>query len=395
MHRATPLSHGRGRTPLQLTVAVALSGALVATGTAPASAGVPADSPALISSDKSPPQIRDVTFSRASVAVRGLALVPVRVSMRVSDLSGVQEKPWLTLSPVPGFQSLLRPVLTRTAGTATDGTWSATVNVPSTWNGTVRIVSVAAMDTAGNQATTALSGTASPKLRVRGTHRPALSFEYSLLKGGGFRIHGRAYYTDTGRAIRHQALATAYDSNCDFEGGAVNTIVTDSRGRYEKRWPQGGVAAAGCVALIGRAARHQRPTMLVYRLAAEPTYAVPAAAMLQPADLGGAATTTITDTTWSALRPPRPCGPYVAAGPRRADRTVQAMIGVDDRPSVIVNHVAVYKSDGAQQYLKQLRRAVAQCGPAWKVLATGVAGDESLLLRKREHIDYADTDQDT
>ena len=378
----------------RLTLAVALSGALVATGVAPARAGTPVPGPAVVSADTSPPRISQVRFSRASVAVRGLALVPVRVSMRVTDASGVAQRPHLTLSPVAGFQSRLRPVLSRTAGTAADGTWSATVNMPSTWNGTVRIVSAGAVDPVGNEVSRPLTGAASPKLRVRGTHRPALSFTYSLLAGGGFRIHGKAFYTDTGRPIRHRALATAYDSNCDLEGGAVNDIVTDARGRYSKRWPAGGEAAAGCVALTGRAARHQPLTVLVYRLGSAPTYAVPAAAMLQPADLGGAATTTVTDDYWAALRPPQPCGPYPSAGQRRAERAVQAMIGVDGRPSVVVNDVAVYHSDGARQYLRQVRRAVAGCA-GWTIAGTGVAGDESLLLRRREHLDYADTDKDT
>jgi hypothetical protein len=399
MHQATPPS--RGRTAVHLAAAVALSGALVATGSPSVQAGAPAGRTAAMSADKSPPQVRDVRFSRSSVAVAGLKVVPVRVSVRLTDPSGVVENqhdmnpsPQLTLGSVPGFQSKLRPVLSRTSGTAVDGTWSATVNVPSTWNGTVRIVSVGAVDRAGNELSAALTGARSPKLRVRGTHRPALTFQYSLLAGGGFRVHGRAYYTDTNRPIRRTALATAYDSGCDFDGGAVNNIVTDSRGRYEKRWPQGGEAAAGCVALIGKAARNQRPTLLTYRVASAPKYSVPAAAMLQPADLGGGETTAVTGTSWSALRPPRPCGKYPSAGQRRANRAVQAMIGIDDRPTVIVSDVAVYTSGGARNYLRELRRGVAGC-KGWAVVGTGVAGDESLLLRQREHIDYADTDKDT
>jgi hypothetical protein len=399
MHQATPPS--RGRTAVHLAAAVALSGALVATGSASVQAGAPAGRTAAMSADKSPPQVHDVRFSRSSVAVAGLSVVPVRVSMRLTDPSGVVENqhdmnpsPQLTLGSVPGFQSRLRPVLSRTSGTATDGTWSATVNVPSTWNGTVRIVSVGAVDRAGNELSVALTGARSPKLRVRGAHRPALTFQYSLLAGGGFRVHGRAYYTDTNRPIRRTALATAYDSGCDFDGGAVNNIVTDAQGRYEKRWPQGDEAAAGCVALIGRAARNQRPTLLTYRVASAPKYSVPAAAMLQPADLGGGETTAVTGSSWSALRPPRPCGKYPSAGQRRANRAVQAMIGVDDRPTVIVSDVAVYTSGGAHRYLRELRRAVAGC-KGWAVVGTGVAGDESLLLRHREHIDYADTDKDT
>lgn len=397
MRSVAPQTRDRAITAAHLTVAVALSGALLATGAPPATAA----RPALVSTDKSPPQVRDVKFSRASVAVRGLAVVPVRVSMRVTDPSGVRDNPHdmnpspqLVLGPVPGHQSKLRPVLTRTSGTATDGIWSATVNVPSTWNGTVRIVSVGAMDKAGNELSTALSGARSPRLRVRGTHRPALTFQYSMLAGGGFRIHGQASFTDTGRPLSRQKLATALDSGCDFDGGARNNIVTDARGNYEKRFRDGGAGDAGCVALIGAAARNQRPAILAYRIASAPAYSVPAAAMLQAVDLNGTATTPVTDS-WVALRPPQPCGPYASAKLRRADRAVQAMIGVNDRPTVIVNDVAVYASDGAQRYLRDVRRAVATCGHGWSVRASGVAGDESVLLRHREYIDYAQANKDT
>lgn len=359
---------------VHLAFAVAVSGALVATGVPSAAAAT----------DKSPPQIRDIGFSRTSVAVRGLAVVPVRVSMRISDRSGVTAAPRLALSPVPGHQQKLWPVLTRTSGSATDGVWSATVNVPSTWNGVVRVISASAADRSGNEAT----ATSSAALRVRGTHRPALSFQYSMLAGGGFRIHGRATWTDTGRAIKRLPLATAYDSNCDLDGGGRNDISTDSRGYYEKRFPNGGEAAAACVALIGRAARHQVPTVLAYRIASAPAYAVPAAAMLQSADLNLAETTTVTDNYWSALRPPRPCG--TSTGGRRAERAIQAMVGVGDRPTVVVNDVAVYQGDGARRYFRELRMC-----DGWTVLDTGLAGDESVLLRRREHIDYAGVDKDT
>ena len=394
-----PATLSRGRIAAHLSIAVALSGALAATGAAPATADT--SRPTLTSTDDSAPQVRDLRFSRASVTVRGLDVVPVRVSMRLTDPSGVLDNPHdmnpypqLVLGSVPGHQAKLRPVLTRTAGTATDGTWSATVNVPSTWNGTVRILSVGAVDLAGNELSTALTGAQSPKLRVRGTHRPALTFTYSMLDGGGFRIHGRASFTDTGRPIRNRPLATAYDSGCDFDGGAVADIRTDARGNYEKRFPNGGAGAAGCVALTGPTARHQRPAILAYRIASAPAYHVPEAAMLQPADLGGAPTTTVTDGSWSALRPPQPCGPYPSDRLRRAERAVQAMIGVGERPTVIVNDVGVYRPGGARTYLAQLRRAVAGCS-GWSVLDTGVAGDESVLLRLREHIDYANTDKYT
>jgi hypothetical protein len=270
--------------------------AITPTGSGPARAG-PAVSP-----DTTPPRIERIRFSPGSVVVTGLALVPVRVSVRLTDASGVADRPngldatpRLTIEPVAGFQARLNPVLARTSGTVTDGVWSAVVNVPSTWNGIVRVTSVGAEDVAGNQINEELSGARAPALRVTGLHRPALTFRYELLADGGFRIHGRAYFTDTGRPLIRLPLATAYDSNCDFEGGATNDIVTDRRGYYEKRWPNGEPLAAGCVALVGPAAPGQRPTLLVYHIAWAPQPAIPDAALLQPADLRGAATTEVTD----------------------------------------------------------------------------------------------------
>jgi hypothetical protein len=125
---------------------------------------------------------------------------------------------------------------------------------------------------------------------------------------------------------------------------------------------------------------------------ARPAATVPASAMLQSADLNLAATTPVTDDYWSALQPPQPCGPYRSDSLRRAERAVQAMVGVGDRPTVVVNDVAVYKADGAHRYLREVRRAVCD---GWSVLDTGVAGDESVLLLRREHIDYAGVDKDT
>ncbi|MET0520746.1 MAG: hypothetical protein ABW156_02045 [Jiangellaceae bacterium] len=374
----------------------ALTGVLVAGGPLPAGAAVP--------DDTTPPQVQGVSFSRESVAVSGLSLIPVRVSVRLTDPSGVvparpglHPAPGLTLGPVPGFQSLLRPALTRTSGTATDGVWSATVNVPSTWHGSVRVTSIDAVDAAGNVRSGALTGAPSPVLRVNGTHRPVLTFDYALLPGGGFRVHGQASYADTGQPLAHTALATAYDSNCDLDGGATNDIVTDRRGRYEKSWPGGDVAAAGCVALIGRAAPDQRPTVIAYRVASRPL-TIPDTALLQPADLGGATPGPLTDDTWSGLRRPQPC-PGVAlpsAAFVQDQRAVSAMIGFGERPTVIMEHVATYRADGADRYLAELRRDLASCGDTgWTVLATGVAGDESMLLRLREYVDYAQTWKNT
>jgi hypothetical protein len=126
---------------------------------------------------------------------------------------------------------------------------------------------------------------------------------------------------------------------------------------------------------------------------------IPDAAMLQPADLRGATPEPFTDDHWSALLPPQPCAgtTYPSAALRRAGRSVSAMVGMNELPTVVLEHVAVYKSDGAHRYLRELRRGLAACdgpdqqGARWTTLATGVAGDESLLLRRRVYLDYAGT----
>jgi hypothetical protein len=406
MYRSPSNRSSRFGGAARITAAVAVAGAIALAGPLPARASPAAARDAGTPSDTSPPQLRDIRFSRTSVKVRGLAVVPVTVSVHLTDASGVEEIPYamtpspqITMNPVPGWQSLLRPVLTRTSGTARDGVWSATVNVPSTWNGAVRVTSVSAVDRLGNVLTDALTTAQSPALRVIGTHRPALTFHYALLAGGGFRIHGRAYYTDTGRPLRRMPLATAYESACDLDGGARNNIVTDARGYYERRWTNGDNGAWACVALIGRAAPAQRPTVLAYRVASAPQPAIADAAMLQPADLGGATPEPIADDQWPALLPPQPCTgtAYPSATLRRAGRSVSALVGVNEHPTVVLEHVATYRSTGAHRYLRELRRGLAACdgpdqqGARWTMLTTGVVGDESLLLRRRVHIDYADT----
>lgn len=163
----------------------------------------------------------------------------------------------------------------------------------------------------------------------------------------------------------------------------------------------GVTAFALAVAVVQPATAAARPpqvTASIRPAAARP--AIPDAALLQPQDLGGVVPTEVTDDYWSALRPPRPCAdrPYPSTALRRADRAVSAVIGVDDRPTVVVADVAVYRAGGAHRYLRELRRHLATCdgldqqNARWTVLASGVGGgEESVLLQRREYIDYADT----
>ena len=126
--------------------------------------------------------------------------------------------------------------------------------------------------------------------------------------------------------------------------------------------------------------------------------AIPDTALLQAGDLGGAEPQPVTDDYWSALRPPQPCGPYPSAGRSRADRAISAMVGIEDRPTVVMEHVAVYGPRGAHRYLRDLRgtaRGCTEAGVRWTIRGTGVAGDESLLLQRREYVEFAGTYKST
>ena len=124
---------------------------------------------------------------------------------------------------------------------------------------------------------------------------------------------------------------------------------------------------------------------------------IPDKATLQPVDLHGATTTEVDDVSWGWLRPPQPgaAGPYPSTILRRSERTVSAILDVDERPTVVLEYLAVYHSNGAHRYLRDLRRALEPGHGAgdrpgrWKILATCVAGPDSVLLRLREDIESA------
>ena len=144
------------------------------------------------------------------------------------------------------------------------------------------------------------------------------------------------------------------------------------------------------------------PRLVPYATQSNPA-TIPDAAMLQPRDLDGAALVPVTSDYWDRLRPPQPCTdrPYPSSALETADRAGQTMIGVGALPTVVVEHVAVYRLGAAHLYLRDLRRALAACPapgaqePRWTVRGTGVAGDESILLELREYLDYAEVYKST
>jgi hypothetical protein len=117
--------------------------------------------------------------------------------------------------------------------------------------------------------------------------------------------------------------------------------------------------------------------------------------MLQPADLRGAATSAVRDGDWIPVRPPLPGGAdlYPSIELRQSGGAVSATVVVGAAPTVVVEYVATFRSNGARRYLRDLRRALDRDqwvdDSRWVVLAAGLAVRQSLLLRLREVVVHA------
>jgi hypothetical protein len=130
------------------------------------------------------------------------------------------------------------PPLTLTSGTAKDGVWSTTVNIPSTDNGVHHVTGVRADDAAGNQLTVdPRTQGIDPTLTVVGHNQPRVSMGFSPnpVVGNGpatVAIKGRVIYSDTGLPIPGLPL---FVTNNLVDGGGCDVgtpVVTNSMGYY-------------------------------------------------------------------------------------------------------------------------------------------------------------------
>jgi hypothetical protein len=217
------------------------------------------------------PVLVDVQVTPDTVAVSGLNLVPVTVSVHLTDESGVRETgtfespgtPFVRLAPVdvPEFDTD-KVELALTSGTAQDGVWSATVQVPSTWDGRREVQQVRASDMETNTLDVD-PRTASIRagLTVTGTHRPALTmgFQPDPVVGNARRITvvGRAYFTDTGEGIPNLGLFIGVDREC--EDSPRTRTVTNARGEYSV---PGRLDVVTCVGILRPSNIEGRPAFI-------------------------------------------------------------------------------------------------------------------------------------
>jgi hypothetical protein len=210
--------------------------------------------------DPPPPTVVDVQLSRTAVSVRGLQGVKVTVSVHLKDPAGVVETgnpeipaPWplVGLERTSGGATRGAPRSTYldldlTSGTAQDGIWTATLLVPSTYEGTWQVSWLVAEGRDGaaggglyaDPRTLGITRT----LTVSATHQPSLSFGFApavvVGSGGPVAVKGRAVDADTGAPIAglQLTLGSGRSENCGAFGyGGSAWTVTDARGYYAFR----------------------------------------------------------------------------------------------------------------------------------------------------------------
>jgi hypothetical protein len=108
---------------------------------------------------------------------------------------------------------------------------------------------------------------------------------------------------------------------------------------------------------------------------------IPDTVMLQAADLGGIDPIDADGDSWTELRPPRPCG--LTPPDPIDDRAITAVVGAT-QPSAVMEYVAVHTADGAERYLRKLRKALKSC-PDWRLER---AAADRLTLRRTHHWEH-------
>jgi hypothetical protein len=125
---------------------------------------------------------------------------------------------------------------------------------------------------------------------------------------------------------------------------------------------------------------------------------IPATVMLQAEDLRGAELGESDAADWSHIVPPNPCGTRRGSDRLRLAGVIkQAMYPLSrpERPTVIVEHVARYRADGAARLLSEIRAGANRCaGPVgadkrrWQL---DKASGDTLVLKYVTTFKWSDT----
>lgn len=214
--------------------------------------------------DSSPPRVQSITFDKSSVTVSGLETQQVKVSVRLTDESGV-----LPYSDETTFSPALRltgrgdaVALSLAEGTDQDGIWTGSVTVTSAWaSGTLEPVAVEAIDkseTHNKLSTDPRTVIDTPSLAVSTSHRPAVELTFSpdpVPAGKSFVEKVRAWDTTTGKAWANLPISLGEDVGCLVNEGLHANVTTKTKadGTYQRTRAAGYRTVLHCVWVPGTA----------------------------------------------------------------------------------------------------------------------------------------------
>jgi hypothetical protein len=185
--------------------------------------------------------VQSVTFSKASVAVAGLNLVPVTVTVKATYKLGKPNQPmYAEFDSYEGdlpSQRVISEPLKLISGQVTDGTWQGIVNVPSTADGNLYAIGVVAgpyEPTTGPTKYDTATVPDKPKVAVTGLHVPKITRTVSANPvpfGKAYSIAWKVTDSATGKPYgsRLKVLATK-GPNCFAVKGAPGAVYTNTSG---------------------------------------------------------------------------------------------------------------------------------------------------------------------
>ncbi|MEV8377368.1 hypothetical protein AB0P21_31805 [Kribbella sp. NPDC056861] len=183
--------------------------------------------------------ITAVTLGRSAVAVSGMNTVAVPITVKAGYAS---DDPWTVRMPL--FVTLKRtggigPIdlivagdLSRTAGTVRNGTWTGSLNVPSTANGTFKVTGVGRTtnydDSDGSMPSpTPFDG---PSIAITGVHLPKLGVAVIprvVPFGAAYQLKAAIYDSATGRPYGTRILLQVVRDNlcAEYDAGSKYTTT--------------------------------------------------------------------------------------------------------------------------------------------------------------------------
>ncbi|MEV6417079.1 hypothetical protein [Kribbella sp. NPDC051718] len=207
--------------------------------------------------------VTSVTLGRASVAVSGLNMVPVPVTLKASYPPSSPPDAHKVLSVVLRRSGGVGPLnlivagdLVRTAGTAQNGTWTGKLNVPSTANGTFKVSGVVEFDsyTGDDGSKPGPTPFAGPSIAIRGVHIPKIGVSVVprvVPFNAAYQVRAAIYDSATGKAYGTRILLQVVRGNlcAEYDAGSK---YTNTAGLLVTNFAGAGGDINHCVRVRGR-----------------------------------------------------------------------------------------------------------------------------------------------